>query len=133
MSKILSARVHYISLSFAANAQISYEPTYNRNSGSSQTAQQVIRTTAYYAAGYDTYKLPIKVSVYSDGYTERYVVTSYYAGHDTSIRYIPSGSDPNWPSCNASVSKTNPYSSNEFERSFMFKAYVNGRYVYFDL
>lgn len=136
MKKVLALLISVIGFSFAANAQIVYQPTYNRGSGygNSQQVQQVVRATAYYISGYDTYKLPIKVSVVSDGYGgSRYVVTAYYV-RGTGIYYTTTGQDPDWASCNEQVSKTNRSSySSGLENSFMYKAYVNGRYVYFDL
>lgn len=133
-------------VSFEANAQLVYTPYIpNRSSSSvpipnysrgrsqsySQPAPRVeyTRTNAYCMTGADTYgKMPIVIEYGSNGMR---VVQVYYAPQSM----VYGASEGRWVDIYpVSVTSCHPdYSNNPLEKSFMYKATINGTTFYFDL
>lgn len=110
-------------------AQIVYQPFMGGGSSSQSTVQsQRFRATAYSRLSSGQYaKLPIVVEQRQNGL----FVVQYYQAPQSMVY----GSNGTWVSIHpAVVQRCYPdLSSNPLERSYMYKANINGRVYYFDL
>ncbi len=112
-----------------AKAQIVYQPFIGGGSSSQSTVQpQRFRTTAFCRLSSGQYaKLPIVVEQRQNGL----FVVQYYQAPQSMVY----GSNGAWVSIHPTmVQRCYPdLSSNPLERSYMYKANINGRMYYFDL
>lgn len=139
MKKSLFIIFLFLITGIAATAQIQYMPTYNRPTETStevpdiystppsyqQPAQppvQTIRTTAYVQKGENIYKVPIKVQIQGNNakVTDRYVADSFGGKWER----VYSG---------GTVEKCSSIAGSPLDSSFMYKAFVDLSYYYFDL
>jgi len=118
---ILILFISFCGVAIANAQQIIYQsPEQQRQS--SQQQSQSIRTTAYYADSYGNYyKVPIRIQQQGSAW---YVVEYYTDG----------GIGGNWHRMAfPAVSKCNSmFATNQLEKQFMYKAFVNAQTYYFD-
>lgn len=114
---------------FEAKAQIVYQPFMGGGSSTQSIGQsQRLRATAYCILSNGQYaKMPIVVEQRQNGL----FVVQYYQAPQSMVY----GSNGGWVNIYpTNVQRCYPdLSSNPLERSFMFKASINGRMFYFDL
>ena len=124
-------------LCFTGRAQITYTPFIpgqSSTSSSYQSTVDVVRTTAYYLDSYSGQyvKVPVKVAITSNGYTTQIKIIEKYVSTGIGGQWQTVHSSGNAQACSPMIGNLG-LGSDALEQQFMYKAFVDTRYWYFDL
>ena len=155
MKKYFFATLVFMFICLSGHAQIVYRPfisdrstsssSSNQSSGSYQGSYldsyqgsyqttQTIRTTAYYLDTYNEQyiKVPIKVSITTDGYNTQIKIVEKYVSTGFGGQWQKVYNSGTAKSC-STLTGSMGLGSDVLEQQFMYKAFVDSRYWYFDL